>query len=107
LYDTVLWEHLPVKQIVFVQEMLKLKKKHKSRTVHSLTLDITAARPYYNLELQCNAVTNPDNRTGYLADGFEATRPDPAATSMTPDSGQEPDTVRATNPAGTRFMAGA
>ncbi|MBN1533799.1 MAG: IPT/TIG domain-containing protein [Spirochaetes bacterium] len=53
------------------------------------------------------AVANPFSYTGYLADGFEVTWPDPTVTSITPNSGSEPNTIFVTNLAGTHFMSGA
>lgn len=52
-------------------------------------------------------VTNPDARSGTLANGFTITDPAPAVGSITPSSGKRGKTVSVTGLNGTNFSAGA
>jgi hypothetical protein len=74
-----------------------------TNTSISCTFDLTgmpAAR--WNV-----TVTNPDGKTGTLANGFTVNSNAPAITSSTPNTGAQAATVSITNLAGTGFQPGA
>ena len=60
------------------------------------------AAGYWNV-----VVTNSDTKSGTLTNGFEIQYPSPTVTSITPDHGNNFESVGITNLAGTRFRTGA